>query len=334
MSTMTTEEAKGLLASASADEPVVLPPSVLDALTVTDLPVGVCVEVGTEKDGVVHIDWEGCILNENGAIFVEGRYSWTRKYWDGPLGLPHYLDLVRRTIESQGKAIGDVTLVGFEDDGAWVHLEYRFPAKMDNLGKCYTKALKVRKRIEEAAEQATTEVGKLVSEFAQRISGWDALPLTDLVKAVDTSKGTDQKGRALESLAARLFEHVAGFTVTGRVRTATEEIDISILNDSQEPRLRREEALILAECKNWSGKCGKDEFVVFHAKLENRSERCSLGFLISWNGFTFTVTKEMFRGSRARILVVPLDGTVIREAVRDGNFFNVMLREWQKAVNL
>jgi hypothetical protein len=171
-------------------------------------------------------------------------------------------------------------------------------------------------------------------DLAQRISGWDALPLTDLVSAVDTSKETDQKGRALESLVARLFEGVVGFTVTGRVRTLTEEIDVSILNDSQEPRLRREDALILAECKNWSGKCGKDEFVIFRAKLENRSDRCSLGFLISWNGFTSTVTKEMLRGSRERILVVPLDGTVLREAVRDGNFLDIMLREWQKAVNL
>jgi hypothetical protein len=194
--------------------------------------------------------------------------------------------------------------------------------------------VQLREQVEEAAEQATAEVGKLVSNFAQRISGWDALPLTDLVKAVETSTDTDQKGRALESLVARLFEGVAGFTVTGRVRTATEEIDISILNDSQDARLRREEALILAECKNWLGKCGKDEFVIFHEKLENRSERCSLGFLVSWNGFTSTVTKEMLRGSRERILVVPLTGVVIREAVRDGNFLNVMLREWQNAVNL
>ncbi len=34
---------------------------------------------------------------------------------------------------------------------------------------------------------------------------------------------------------------------------------------SAEARLRREGALILAECKNWRGKCGKNEFV------ENRS---------------------------------------------------------------
>jgi len=331
---MSSEEVKALLASADADEPVTLPPSELDALTIADIPADVCVEVGTEKDGVVHVEWEGCIVKKGGALLVEGRYSWTRKYWDAPLGLPHYLDLVRRTIESQGKEIGDVVLVEFEDDGAWVHLTYRFPAKVDNLGKCYALALKVSKRLEEAADQTTTEVGKLVSNFPQRISGWDALPETDLAKAVETSTDTDQKGRALESLVARLFESVAGFTVTGRVRTATEEIDISILNDSQEARLRREEALILAECKNWSGKCGKDEFVIFHEKLENRSERCSLGFLVSWNGFTSTVTKEMLRGSRERILVVPLTGAVIREAVRDGNFLIVMLREWQNAVNL
>jgi Restriction endonuclease len=331
---MTTEEAKALLADAEGDEPVVLPPSVLDSLTAADVPAGVSVEVGTAKDGIVYINWEGCILSENGSLFVEGRYSWTRKYWGGPLGLPHYLDLVRRTIESQGKEIGNVTLIDFEDDGAWVHLSYKFPAGTDNLAKCYTRALKVRNRLEEAAEQATAEVGKLVAGFAQRISGWDAVPLSDLVKSVDASKDTDQKGRALESLAARLFEAVPGFTVTGRVRTATEEIDISILNDSQEPRLRREEALILVECKNWSGQCGKNEFVIFHEKLENRSERCSLGFLISWNGFTSTVTKEMLRGSRERNLVVPLDGASIREAVRDSNFLSVMLREWQNAVNL
>jgi hypothetical protein len=38
------------------------------------------------------------------------------------------------------------------------------------------------------------------------------------------------------------------------------------------------------------------------------SQRCTLGFLISWNGFASTVTKEMLRGSREQILVVPLMG--------------------------
>ena len=101
-----------------------------------------------------------------------------------------------------------------------------------------------------------------------------------------------------------------------------------------EPRLRREGALILAECKNWTGKCGKNEFVVFLAKLENRSQRCTLGFLISWNGFKETVTKEMLRGSREQILVVPITGEDIRAAVRSGDYVKVLLECWDRAVNL
>lgn len=114
----------------------------------------------------------------------------------------------------------------------------------------------------------------------------------------------------------RLFASVTGFTVTGRIRTETEEIDIAVLNDSADPRLRREGALILLECKNWSAKCGQDEFVLFHRKLENRGQRCTLGFLISWNGFAGTITKEMLRASREELLVVPIAGENIRSAVR------------------
>ena len=96
----------------------------------------------------------------------------------------------------------------------------------------------------------------------------------------------------------------------------------------------REGALILAECKNWTSKCGKNEFVVFCAKLENRSRRCTLGFLISWNGFSETITKEMLRGSREEILVVPITGEHIRLSVRSGDFAEVLLECWDRAVNL
>jgi Restriction endonuclease len=128
------------------------------------------------------------------------------------------------------------------------------------------------------------------------------------VDAVETAASANDKGRALEELCSRLFSSVPGFAVTGRIRTATEEIDISILNNSSEPRLRREGAVILAECKNWTGKCGKNELVLFQQKIENRNQRCSLGVLISWNGFAETVSKELLRGSREGTLVVPLTG--------------------------
>lgn len=49
--------------------------------------------------------------------------------------------------------------------------------------------------------------------------------------------------------------------------------------------------------------------MIFREKIENRNRRCSLGFLISWNGFAKTVTKELLRGTREGILIVLLEGS-------------------------
>jgi hypothetical protein len=310
------EEARNLLQEAVGDEePVHLAPSVLKELSVEDLPEDVQLEVGTLKDGVLHIDWDGTIVNEGGAIKAYARNLHTRKYWYEPIGLENYLDLVRRAVEVRSSHRGDVALGDWDDDGADINLSYSITVPETNLGRAYDHIQRVSAELEEAANNAATKVGLLLSDIAQRVSGWGTTPLDQLVNAVDKGKSTDEKGRALEELMCKLFETIPGFKVAERVRTATEEIDILILNDSAEPRLRRESAILLAECKNWTSKCGKDEVVIFREKIENRNRRCSLGFLISWNGFANTVTKELLRGSREGTLIVLLEGKAIRAAV-------------------
>lgn len=331
---MTIEEAQRLLASADDDNPAELPASVLSKLTIDDMPDGVSFQVGTLRDGAVHLDWNGRIRREGARLFGEADYIETRKYWYAPLGLEQYLDLVRRTVETRHRVQGDVELTNHDDDGAFVVLNYRVQTAETNLGKAFESVRKIANEIGEAAQHATDEVSRLIAEVASRISGWGSETLDDLVDAVETAKSADDKGRTLEELTSRLFASISGLTVTGRIRTATEEIDVSVLNDSPEPRLRREGALILVECKNWSSRCGKDEFVLFHTKMENRSRRCTLGFLVSWNGFAGTVTKEMLRGSREDILVVPISGQEIRTAVRTKDFAAVLLKCWDNAVNL
>jgi hypothetical protein len=333
---MDVEKARQMLADWSEEEecPADLPASVLPHLTVDDLPDGVSVQVGSMKDGVLHLDWNGTLARDGGVIYGEADHTWTRKYWYSPVGLEQYLDLVRRAVETRHRVRGDVELVNYDDDGAYVALRFRIETAEKNLGKAYDAVRKIAAEVEEAAEEAADEVGQRIAEIAARLSGWGSETLDALVDAVEKARSADDKGRTLEELSSRLFASVPGFVVTGRVRTETEEIDISVLNDSAEPRLRREGALILAECKNWMGKCGKSEFVVFHAKLENRSQRCTLGFLISWNGFSDAITKEMLRGSREHILVVPMTGEDIRSAVRSGNFAKTLLQCWDKAVNL
>ena len=332
---MDAHEARSILAKCGDDEsPVDLPASVLSKLTIDDLPDGGAIQIGTLKDGVVHLDWSGTLGRDGNEIYGEADLTWTRKYWYSPLGLEQYLDLVRRAVETRHRVRGDVELTDYDDDGAYVALRFRINTVEKNLGKAYDAIRKVADEVEEAAEQAADEVGQRIAEVAARLSGWGAETLDALVDAVEAARSADDKGRTLEELCSRLFASVPGFFVTGRVRTETEEIDISVLNDSVEPRLRREGALILAECKNWTGRCGKNEFVVFHSKLENRSHRCTLGLLVSWNGFSETVTKEMLRGSREETLVVPMTGEDIRSAVRSGDFAKVLLQCWDRAVNL
>jgi hypothetical protein len=331
---MDTNEARRILADWDDESPTELPASVLSKLTIDDLPDGGTIQVGDLKDGVMHLDWSGTVGRSGSEIYGEADHTWTRKYWYSPLGLEQYLDLVRRAVETRHRLRGDVELTDYDDDGAYVALRFRINTVEKNLGKAFAAIRRIATEVEEAAEQAADEVGQRIAEVAARLSGWGSETLDALVDAVETAHSADDKGRTLEELCSRLFSSIPGFTVTGRVRTETEEIDISVLNDSVEPRLRRESAFILAECKNWSGKCGKNEFVVFHAKLENRSRRCTLGFLISWNGFSDTVTKEMLRGSREEILVVPLTGENMRAAVRSGDFAKVLLQCWDHAVNL
>lgn len=332
---MKVEQARAQLQSGSDDEwPVLLPRSVLSRLTIDDIPEGVSINVGTVKGGVNHLDWSGRLYREGAAIMGEADHTWTRKYWYQPLGLEQYLDLVRRAVETRERTHHDVHVIHQDDDGAYIQFMFSIQTVDQNLGQAYNTILRIAAEVEEAAQQAVDEIGTRIAEIAARLSGWGSESIDTLVDRVDAATSADDKGRSLEELCARLFDSVPGFTVTQRIRTATEEIDIAIRNGSKETPFDREEALILAECKNWSGRCGKDEFVLFLEKIQNRNQRCSLGFLISWNGFAVTVTKEMLRGSRERSLVVPLSGKDIRDAVRSKDFAGTLSLCWDRAVNV
>lgn len=166
-------------------------------------------------------------------------------------------------------------------------------------------------------------------------SKWGQYSIRELVAVVENSQSSNDKGRALEELIIRFFSGIPGLSINNiRVKTETEEIDIVLLNNSGDPRYRRESVFLLVECKNWSSKIGKNELVLFKEKIENRSSRCTLGFLISWNGFAETVTKEMLRGSREEVLVVPIGGEEIKRAIETSDFEKALTDSFDKAVSL
>jgi len=328
-------DAKRNLKNAIAgDDPITLPSRLLSRIQATDIPKGVEVQVGRARSKVVEIEWEGSLFRQR--KFVHGRveYTWTRKYWYEPIGLQHYLDLVRRSVELRSASQRDVSLTHFDDDGAFIQMGFLIKTKETNVGNAYTRIQAVCKHIHEAADQASDEVGRSIAGIAQRLSGWGKHPLDSLLHAVETANDTDTKGRSLEELVSSLLETVEGFSVISRVRTQTEEIDVEVLNASKDPRLSRESAIVLVECKNWTGKSGKDEIVLFKEKIANRNKRCTLGIFVSWNGYTRTFDKELLRDSKEETLVVALTGKDIRAAVRAKTFTDILAREWQKAVNV
>ncbi|MDB4889231.1 MAG: hypothetical protein JWL61_1086 [Gemmatimonadetes bacterium] len=326
-------EAKALLAGGGEDEPIILPRSVLSSLDVADMPPNTAIEVGAVRDGVMHLDWNGMLSVKDGYVSGSAEILNTRKYWYSPLGLEHYCDLIRRAAEVRERVHGDVTAVDVDDDGAYVRLTFGINTQSENLGEGFKRILAITAELEEAADAAVEQIGKQVALIASRLSGWGSTSLDTLADTVASATSTDERGRSLEELVSRLFEGVPGFSVTGRIRTATEEIDLSVLNGSDDPRFRRESALILVECKNWSGKCGKNELVAFREKVLNRRTRASLGFLISWNGFARTVDKELLRGSRESAVIVPITGKEIRSAIRSAEFTSLLVGAWERAVS-
>lgn len=239
----------------------------------------------------------------------------------GPLGVDDYHALILAAVHARAAKVGDVAVTDTLDDNVHgVIYDAELPAE-GTLRAAYDRTLAIRSEINEAAEAVSAGVVDLVERTRLRLEGWGTEPLDALVDRVASGTGTaNERGIALEELTTRLFNTVPGFQATGRVNTSTEEIDIRIQNSSEAGRWKRETFLLLAECKNWSGKCGKDEFVLFKAKLANRVGRVGCGFLVSWNGFAGTVTKEMLRVSAGDIVVVALTGSDLRNAARDDNF--------------
>ena len=141
--------------------------------------------------------------------------------------------------------------------------------------------------------------------------------------------GTRQKGKALEELLAAVFAGIPGFAVSERnYHTATEEIDLVLRNASADPFWREMGSLVLIEAKHWqSQRVGKNEYVQFYRKLENRGGHCTLGFLICTERFAETFQQESLRDSKFPLRVVPIDGEGLRRSV-EAEDRAVMLREF------
>lgn len=301
-----------------SDEPAHFRPSETKEILVSDIPKNVEIEISElDEKGIRHIELEGSFRKQNGKLYLHMAHDWHRKWWTEPLGMAHHMDLIKRLVEFRQKEEQNIEGIEFDDEGDWCHLYYSIiiPDEIKTLYEAYDFGVDFSIWKDRILHSVQNRIGAIVNEIANEYSSFKSLEFPEIIDRVESEKDSNIKGRLLEELTHKFFSFVDGFEIIERLKTETEEIDLVILNKSTIPIWQKESSLILVECKNWSSKCGKNELVVFKEKIANRKGRAKIGFFVSWNGFAETFTKEDLRSSQGDILIVPVTGKNVVEAI-------------------
>jgi hypothetical protein len=241
------------------------------------------------------------------------------------------MDLMKRLAEFRADQNKDISNIDFQDDGDWCHLNYNIliPNTMTTIEDALNYANRILEWIDYTVQTAQDGASGLITSIIDKYNEASLIELPDLINKVKTIKDTDEKGKYLEELVARFFSEIKGFQIIERKRTKTEEIDIVIINRSEQEIWKTESNLILVECKNWSKKpAGKNEYVAFREKLENRRGRAKLGFFISGKGFARTFEQEDLRNSKADLLIVPIDLKQLIDLIEKQKDYSIELQNF------
>lgn len=309
---------KYLRQCAQSEEAAHLCPSETEGVLISDIPEDVEIEISDlDGKGIRIIQLEGTFRRQNRKLHLHMAHDWYRKWWTAPLGMAYHMDLIKRLVEFRQKEEQNIEGIDFDDEGDWCHLYYSIiiPDEFETLYEAYGYGIDFSIWKDRILHNIQTEIGAIVNKIANEYSSFKSLGFQELAEKVENEKDSNIKGRLLEELMNKFFSAVDGFEVIERLRTETEEIDLVILNKSAVPLWQKESFLILVECKNWSKKCGKNELVVFKEKIVNRKGRAKIGFLVSWNGFAETFTKEDLRSSHGDLLIIPVSGESLKEAL-------------------
>lgn len=271
---MNREEAIAIFAALASDEEwpeslplphnetVFLPPSLLDEIAVTDLPIDVLVGVGAINNNMMEVFWEGKFMRtEDGPVLAFISHEISPEYWLGSVNARFYLDLLHKCILSNLGTVNGLTVDDYDDsDERMLRLDYSFPVDGMDLSAVFDKATQIQQDLESPADLVVDDVTRALARSADRILRGHYAKPAELIEQVDAAETATDKGTSLELLMEALFTQVPGFVVYQRnVRTETEEIDLVLVNDSPDPIYSRDGSIILVECKNWTGRPGRPE---------------------------------------------------------------------------
>lgn len=132
-----------------------LPKGLVGDLLVNDLPENATFDLCDHVEGnVIILDSIPIAIRKVGEnkVHLEFDDSGTRKYWDGKIGFKAYMEAKKAIVEDRSAEIGDLSLDHYEDDGAWIHLQYSCDVETEATRTALELAEQVAAEVEGAAE--------------------------------------------------------------------------------------------------------------------------------------------------------------------------------------
>lgn len=109
------------------EDRIVIPIPVLIKQKLSDFPKGCTLEICDSQSKEIvfcHNVPTTIQIMDDGVFEVTFDETTTRKYWDGPISLKLYMETKRDVITEREKAVGDIRVENFDDDGAYISLTY------------------------------------------------------------------------------------------------------------------------------------------------------------------------------------------------------------------
>lgn len=132
-----------------------LPKGLVKDIEVNDFPDNAVFEVCNRiDDSMIVLDTIPFRIQKIGdkKVRIDFDNSGTRKYWDGTIGFKPYMEAKKAIVEERANEVGDVSLVNYEDDGAWIHLSYSAEVEAEKVDLAIQLAEQIVTEIEGAAE--------------------------------------------------------------------------------------------------------------------------------------------------------------------------------------
>jgi len=132
-----------------------LPKGLIGDSLVNQLPETAVFEICDRvEDSIIIMDTIPIRVQKVGSnrVRLDFEDSGNRKYWDGTIGFKTYMETKKGIVEERATQVGDITLIGYEDDGAWIHLAYSAGVEVEKVSTAVELAEQIIAEIEGATE--------------------------------------------------------------------------------------------------------------------------------------------------------------------------------------